>query len=467
MKRSSKFGISLFVVLGWLLISVLPTQAQDGTSTTSESQVVSANQLILDTYDSIAEFFVDSGFVGKQMSEWIARGSVVGILIVLCVISNLIAKRIIVASIKKLVKRSSTKWDDIILDRKVFAKLSHLAPGIVIYTLAGVTFAWSPELAKFVVGCSQVYMIFVGFFVASALLDAVVEIYRTYEVSRSIPIKSFVQVTKLIVLFVTGIVVISMIMDKSPSKLLTGLGAMTAILLLIFKDSILGLVAGIQLAANGMVARGDWIEMPKHGTDGEVLDVTLATVKVQNWDKTISTIPTYALISQSFKNWRGMSESQGRRIKRSLNIDVNSVRFCDDEMIQRYSKIQYISEYLEKKRQEISDHNRAKNISPSSLLNGRRITNLGTFRSYAEAYLRNHPMINQDLTLIVRQLAPGEHGIPIEIYCFSSDKRWAQYEDIQSDIFDHMIASVKEFDLRIFQEATGADMREGLRVSAQ
>ena len=393
------------------------------------------------------------------MLESAARGTIIALLLVLCVIANFVAKRVILTSIGKLVEKTKTKWDDILFGRKVFAKFSHLAPGIVIYLLAKETFFWSEDLIRFMEVVSRIYMVLVGFFVGSALLDAIVDIYRTYDVSRSIPIKSFVQVAKLIVFFITGILLVSMVLDKSPFKLLTGLGAMTAILLLIFKDSILGLVAGVQLATNKMISRGDWIEMPKHGTDGEVLDVTLATVKVQNWDKTISTIPTYALISESFKNWQGMSESDGRRIKRSIFIDVNSIRFCDEEMIQRLSRIQYISGYLGKKLEEIEKYNEEQNVDCSSRVNGRHITNIGTFRSYVESYLKNHPLINQKLTLIVRQLAPGEHGLPIEIYCFCSDKRWAHYEDVQSDIFDHILASVQEFELKVFQEPTGRDFQ--------
>lgn len=229
--------------------------------------------------------------------------------------------------------------------------------------------------------------------------------------------------------------------------------------MLVFKDVILGFVAGIQLTANRLVAQGDWIEMPRYGADGSIVEVTLTTVKVQNWDKTITTVPTYALISQSFKNWSGMEKSGGRRIKRALHIDMNSIRFCSEEMIQRFSRIQYIAAYVETKRAELADHNQSSSVDDSSLANGRRMTNIGTFRAYIEAYLSNHPMVSQEMTFLVRQLAPGEHGLPIEIYVFCTDVRWAPYEAIQADIFDHILAVLPEFDLRVFQSLSGGDLQ--------
>ena len=240
---------------------------------------------------------------------------------------------------------------------------------------------------------------------------------------------------------------------------LSGLGALTAVLLLVFKDTILGLVAGVQLSANKMVAVGDWIEMPKYGADGDVIEVALTTVKVQNWDKTVTTIPAYALISDSFKNWRGMQESGGRRIKRSVSIDVQTIVFCDEEMLGRFAKIKYIAEYIQKKKDELARFNQELKVDDSSLVNGRRMTNVGTFRAYVVAYLKHHPKIHQEMTFLVRQLAPSENGLPIEVYVFSNDKVWANYEAIQADIFDHILAVVPEFDLRVFQVPTGNDFR--------
>ena len=247
----------------------------------------------------------------------------------------------------------------------------------------------------------------------------------------------------------------------------SGLGAFTAVLLLIFRDSILGLVAGIQLMSNQMVRIGDWIELPKHHADGDVIDVSLTTVKIRNRDKTISTVPTYALVSESFRNWRGMSESGGRRIKRAVHIDVTSIAFCDAAMLDRFKRIQFITEYVERKRAEVEQHNRESKVDTSVLINGRHLTNIGTFRAYLVAYLRNHRQIRQDTTSLVRQLPVTEHGLPIEIYVFSADQVWANYEAIQADIFDHVLAVLPLFDLRAFQNPTGADVRALMRPDGQ
>ena len=377
----------------------------------------------------------------------------------LSVLANFVAKRWIVSVVKSLVSRSRTTWDDALVQRRVFSQLSHLAPALVLYTGMPLALEGYGLLTSLHSSAALIYMILVTVLVFDSLLNAVQDIYGTYEISREVPIKSFLQVLKLGMYFVSGIWILSIILDRTPLYFLSGLGALTAVLMLIFKDAILGFVAGIQLTANRMVAQGDWIEMPRYGADGDVVEMTLTTVKVQNWDKTITTIPTYALISESFKNWRGMQQSGGRRIKRAVHVDMNSIRFCTEEMIGRFSKIQYISEYVETKRTELAKHNRSAKVDDSSLANGRRMTNIGTFRAYVQAYLQNHPMVSQEMTLIIRQLAPGEHGLPIEIYVFCTDIRWAHYEAIQADIFDHILAVLPEFDLRIFQNLSGSDFR--------
>ena len=304
-----------------------------------------------------------------------------------------------------------------------------------------------------------IIMIMMGLMVIDAILNVVVDVYRSFERSRDIPIRSFVQVIKLVVLFIGIIFIVSIVLDKTPLYLLSGLGALTAVLMLIFKDAILGFVAGIQLTANRMVARGDWIEMDKYGADGDVLEVTLTTVKVQNWDKTITTIPTYALISDAFKNWRGMTESDGRRIKRAINIDMNTIRLCDEAMLERFGKIQLLGDYLKSKREEIASYNAGQTFDVDDPVNGRRMSNVGTYRAYIIAYLRQHPMINLDMTFLVRQLAPTPEGLPLEIYVFSRDKVWANYEAIQADIFDHLLAVIPEFGLRVYQQPAGSDFR--------
>jgi miniconductance mechanosensitive channel len=256
-----------------------------------------------------------------------------------------------------------------------------------------------------------------------------------------------------------GIVILANLLGKSPFIYLSGLGAMAAVFSFIFKDSILGLVAGMLLSLNDMLRIGDWIEMPKYGADGDVIDVTMNTVKVQNFDRTITTIPAYALISDSFRNWRGMQETGGRRIKRAINIDTSSVKFCTHDMLDKYKKIHLLNEYIESKEKEIEEYNSINQIDTSLLVNGRHLTNIGTFRIYIANYLKHHPKIHQGLIQIVRQLPPSENGLPLEIYAFTNDINWVNYEGIQADIFDHILAVAKEFDLDIFQNPTGQDIR--------
>ncbi|MCH8215289.1 MAG: mechanosensitive ion channel, partial [Planctomycetes bacterium] len=335
---------------------------------------------------------LEQRLIAMGISETLAAliATSVGLLGILVVawIANWVAKRLIIRVLHHVADRSKTHWDDVLVKHHVFVRMSHLAPALVIYRLAAVFFssetgAWSGALqtgAKF-------YMALMGWFVVSAFLNAVVEIYGTFSFARRIPIRSFIQVAKTLLAIATGILVLSWLLDKDPSKLLAGMGAMTAILILVFKDSILGLVAGIQLSANRMVRIGDWIEMPKYGADGDVTDISLTTIKVQNWDKTISTIPAYALISDSFKNWRGMEESGGRRIKRNLYIDMNSISLCDQAMVDRFKKFQHITQYIEGKQDEIERHNSSEHIDTTEVINSRRLTNIGTFRAYVEAYL--------------------------------------------------------------------------------
>ena len=304
---------------------------------------------------------------------------------------------------------------------------------------------------------TNLYMLVVGATTLSAMLAAVAVIWQKRDGYEHVPVHGFVQVAQILISFATAITCLSLLLNKSPTFFLSSLGALTAVLMLIFKDSILGLVAGIQIAANRMLHIGDWLEMPKYGADGDVIDISLSTVKVQNWDKTISTVPTYALISDSFKNWRGMSESGGRRIKRAVNIDMSSIGFLGEEAISRLRRIELLKPYIEQKLADVENHNKELGVDESSLINGRRLTNVGCFRAYLVAYLKHNPVINKNMTFLIRQLAPTELGLPMEIYVFSSDKVWANYEAIQSDIFDHVLASMPEFGLRVFQNPTGAD----------
>jgi len=397
--------------------------------------------------------------INEGLTSYIAHSIAVVAVLGLSVLANFVAKRYIVATLTYVISRSKSKWDDAVVRQRTLNRLAHLAPALVIYMLTPIALEGLEWIVTFIRSILQIYMIIIMVLVVDSLLNTVEDVYQNYRASKEIPIKGFIQALKILLYFLAVIFIIAILLNKTPVYLLSGIGALAAVMMLVFRDSILGFVGGIQLAANKMVAVGDWIEMPKYGADGDVLEVALTTVKVQNWDKTITTIPTYALISESFKNWRGMSDSGGRRIKRALNIDMSSIRFCDEEMLGRFEKIQYISAYIDEKKHELEQFNQAANVDNASLANGRRMTNVGTFRAYVVAYLRNHPMINKDMTFLVRQLPPSQYGLPIEIYVFSKDKVWANYEAIQADIFDHILAVVPEFDLRVYQNPTGADFR--------
>ena len=376
-------------------------------------------------------------------------------------LANFISKRILLRAVRTLVDRSKAQWDDALVEHRVFHRLAHLAPAMVVYAAGPLLFPDEDQESyqQAMQRLATAWMYFSAGRAISALLDAVVAIGEKRPSKGGKPLRSYSQVAKLVVWLMIGIVMIATLINRSPGTLLTGLGAMTAILLLVFKDTILGFVASIQIASSNMVRRGDWIEMPKYSADGDVLEIGLHQVKVQNWDKTITVIPTYAFMSDSFKNWRGMSESGGRRIKRSISIDMNSVRFLNDDDLQKLQRIKYISEYLAAKKEEVNKWNAEQKFDDSSLVNGRRLTNLGTFRNYLESYLRNHSEIRKDMTFLVRQLEAGKDGLPIEIYVFSAEQRWAHYEAIMGDIFDHVIAVIPEFGLRVFQSPSGADFQ--------
>lgn len=408
--------------------------------------------------DVLQTWLTDQG-VNATLISLISRTTMALIILGLAAMINFIARRYIVTGLTYLVSRTKSTLDDTLVSKGTLKRLSRLAPALVIYILAPLALDGIDWLLLVVREAVLIYMLIILMLVIDSVLNSIREIYLGFRSSRQIPIEGFIQALKIVLYFLTTILIISVLVNKTPIYLLSGIGAMTAVMMLIFRDAILGFVAGIQLAANKMVSVGDWIEMPKYGADGDILEVSLTTVKVQNWDKTITTIPTYALISESFKNWRGMSDSGGRRIKRAVNIDMTSIRFCDEDMLRRFAKIQYITEYIDTKKVELDEFNLAENVDNASLVNGKRMTNIGTFRAYVVAYLSNHPMINMDMTFLVRQLPPAEHGLPIEIYVFSKDQVWANYEGIQADIFDHILAVVPEFDLKIYQNPTGADFK--------
>ncbi len=374
-------------------------------------------------------------------------------LIVVWVIAYLIAKRLILAAIRKLVTRSRTQWDDILLEKKFFDRLAHIFPALVLQAVSPYLFPAQDHLVELVTKGVNIYLVVMLVMALFALLQTLEYFFSQSEGLKDQPIGSYFQLVRIILSLMGGILVLSFALDKSPLFFLSTFGAMTAIILLIFRDTILGFVASIQIAANDMVHIGDWIEMPKYGTDGDVIQITLATIKVRNFDKTISHIPTYAFISESFRNWQGMRQSGGRRIKRSIYIKQSSIRFCLEEDLKKLTQVELLKDRLQLVVQEINQHNQEKKIDKSILMNGRQLTNLGLFREYTEAYLRQLPFINlaPGMTLMVRQLDPTPHGIPLQVYCFTNDTRWVPYEKMQADIFDHLLASISYFDLKVFE----------------
>ena len=373
--------------------------------------------------------------------------------ILLFFIVNFILRTFVIRAIRN----TKNEWDDLLLKHRVLHKASYLAPGFFLRASLRYIMGESDWLIDYPDFLIDIYITVVFTIVINSLLSVSSKVLIASSLLKSVMVKGMTQVLQIIMYVIMSLVIISLLLGEQPGTVLAGLGAASAIILLIFRDAILGFVGGIQLSAYDMVRERDWISLPKHDADGTVIDISLTTVKVQNWDKTISTIPTYALVSESMKNWRGMEESGGRRIKRSVKIDMTSVKFCTPEMLEKFRNIHYLSDYIDKTEDMVKEFNEKEKVDASILVNGRRQTNLGVFRAYLTEYLRNKPEINLDMTFIVRQLDPTERGIPIEIYVFSRIQEWAEYEDIQGDIFDHVLAVIPEFELRVFQEPTGAD----------
>ena len=382
-------------------------------------------------------------------------------LVFLSWLAYLLAKRVVLRAIRFMSSKTSFDWDKVLIEHKVFARLSNVVPALVAHVLAPVVFDGVESLVGFVQGLAKVYLVVVLLFTLQALLNGLLSIYQRFEIAKRIPIKGLLQAVMLVACFVGGVFIISIVMGREVGTLMAGLGAMVMGFLFVFKDAIMGLVAGIQLATNDTVRKGDWIEMKGHGIDGDVIDVSLTTVKVQNFDKTVVSIPASRLITESCRNWRGMKDSGGRRIKRPIRIDMRSIRFADEALLAKFQRFDLLKGYLQSKLDEVNAHNQTANTDLSELVNGRRLTNIGTFRAYIMAYLKNHRQIRQDCTFLIRQLEPGDNGLPIEIYIFTDTTVWADYEAIQADIFDHLLAVIPEFGLAPFQNSTGKESISG------
>lgn len=382
------------------------------------------------------------------------------LILVLAWVLDFLIKKLIRGFVVKLVTRTKATWDDVLLDHQVFSRLAHIFPAILIQYYVAELLHFKPNVVEIIIRLMDSWIIFVFMQVVIAVVNVLDHYVKNFESMKDKPTGSYFQLVKIVVYFFGGIAIVSTLFEKDPMSILATFGALTAVLLLIFKDTILGFVASVQIAANDMIRINDWISFPKYGADGNVLEITLNTVKVQNWDKTITTIPTYALVSDSFKNWRSMSESNSRRIKRSIVVTTTSVKYCDDALLAELSKIDFLKGFLEERLQEIETHNSSNKVNTELLINGRHLTNIGLFRYYVQAFLANSPHLRSDLTQMVFQKAQEDKGIPLQVYCFTNTPDWGKYENIQSDLFDHLYAAAPLFELEVYQSPTSSDIKE-------
>lgn len=400
-----------------------------------------------------------------SLQQWIDQNpelaqtlTFIGVLL-LIILSYLIAYRLVGRALLYLAGRTVSKYDDIVINRLKPARVSLYAPLFVIYYFAYLVPSAEESIQKGVL----FVVLWLSVITFDALLDATNEIYESRRSFSGAAIGGYLDLVKILAYAVGVILSISLFTGESPIALLAGLGALTAVLLLVFRDTIMSLVASVQISTNDLVREGDWLEVPAYNADGDVLDINLHQIKIQNWDKTISVVPTYKLLESSYKNWRGMSESGGRRIKRAIHIDLHSIRFCDDAMVENFSRFDIIHDYVSARLDNINREITERGVGKGDHIGAHHLTNINVFRAYIQAYLESHPSIHQDMTVLVRQLDPSPTGLPIEIYVFSKTTEWIGYEAIQAEIFDHLLAIVPEFDLRVFQEPSGSDFESLVR----
>lgn len=390
---------------------------------------------------------INNGLMTWLQQLGVAEGSlltvqrivVIAAILLIAYVLDMICRKVVMPGVRKVTAKTQITWDDYLLNDDVLNNVCHLIPPVVVYALIPFAFPHEPALLEFILKICWIYITVVGMKLVCAFLTSLYTISSEHEKLKNHSMKGFYQMIKLIVICIGSIIIISTLIDKDPIAILTGLGAGTAILMLVFQDTIKGLVAGVQLTANDMLRPGDWITMPKYGADGDVIEVTLTTVKVRNWDKTITTVPPYALVNDSFQNWRGMFDMGGRRVKRSINIDMNTVRFCTEEELTEFKKQPWMEGFEEIGKEEV---------------------NLYIFRHYVMYYLKHHPKVHQELIMTVRQLQPTAQGIPIELYFFSANTAWLRYEHLQAEVFDHVLAMLHKFDLKVFQSPTGLDLQK-------
>jgi miniconductance mechanosensitive channel len=399
----------------------------------------------------LKDIFIHAG-LSYSLSTFLSAATLIIGVLFLSWLANLVTKTIILKIVERIVKKTTSTWDDIFLEQKVFTRLSHFAPALVIWTMAGWALKTYPIWLIVVHRLAYIYMVLVGTIVMTSFIEAWHTIYNTLPISKHRHIKGYVQLVKIFVILVALLIIISVVFKKDITSILAGLGAMAAVLILVFKDTLLGLVASIQLSANKMLSVGDWITIPAREIDGTVTDITLNTVKIQNFDKTIITIPTYSLVNESFQNWKGMEESGVRRIKRAIFIDMRSIRFLEKDMIAKFSEYPLLKDYIE-------NYGHGPKADESHFFNHSRLTNLGLFRFYTEAYLKQHPYIETKETVILRHRDPAGNGLPLQVYVFTRNNQMVPYENIQSEIFEHILAIMGEFGLKVYQQPTGEDLK--------
>lgn len=391
----------------------------------------------MEMYDNMMTWLQQMG-VADTYALWLLRAAVVLVILLVVYVLDRVCRKIIIPIVRKVTSKTQMTWDDQLLSDEVLNNVCHLIPPVVFYALIPVAFPEESEMLELILKVCDIYIVVAAVKLICSFITSLYNISNEHEKLRERSLKGFYQMLKLVVICIGVIIIIATLIDESPVAILTGLGAGAAILMLVFQDTIKGLVAGVQLTVNDMLRPGDWISMPKYGADGDVIEVSLTTVKVRNWDKTITTVPPYALVNDSFQNWRGMFDTGGRRVKRSINIDMHSVRFCTAEELAYYRQQPWMEGFEETGEEEV---------------------NLYIFRKYLDHYLRHHPKVNQDMLLLVRQLQPTAQGMPIELYFFSADTMWVNYEALQAEVFDHVLAIVHKFGLRVFQSPTGLDLQ--------
>ena len=417
--------------------------------------------MIIDFEELFAQLrtlLTENGFAGSGLKNaYLSIGLLC--LILFLYVTLFITRQIFIGIINKIIIKRKPQWQSALLEFRVFRAFALIFVAYILYSVIPYLFVDFKKAYFYALIFAKIYVVLAVMFAINAFLNALVSIMESTRKYADKPIRSYKQVAKIVFYIVGFVLILSIILNESPLYIFGGFGAVTAVFILVFRDPILGFVASVQMSAIDLVRVGDWITVEKYGADGEVTEINLTTIKVRNWDKTVTIVPSYAIVSESFKNWRAMEESEGRRIKRHINIKISSIKFCDDELIQRLLTIDFLKDYLNDTQKEIERYNAQNTVNPSNLVNGRHMTNIGTFRYYAEKYLESNPYINTNLTFMVRQLQATENGLPVEIYVFSKEKGLKKFEEVAADIFDHLLAAVPYFDLEIFQSPSGSDMR--------